>query len=217
MFYEDLPTRPSRTNTKKRCPFHHRGLECKSRKSTDTWSNRQVWPWSIKWSRAKANRVLPRERTGHSKKPLPTTQETTDITRWSIPKSDWFYSLQLKMEKLYTVRKKQDQELIVIQIMSHLLQNSDLHWRTWGKPLDHSGMTWIKSLVIIQWKWQTESRDSDRVPEELWTEVCNIVQETVIKSIPKKKNCNKAKWLSEEALQKRWEKKGKEKRKDILI
>ena len=34
------------TNTKKRCPFHHRGLECKSRKSRDTWSNRQVWPWS---------------------------------------------------------------------------------------------------------------------------------------------------------------------------
>ena len=33
---------------KKRCPFHHRGLECKSRKSRDTWSNRQVWPWSTK-------------------------------------------------------------------------------------------------------------------------------------------------------------------------
>ena len=31
-----------------RCPFHHRGLECKSRKSKDTWSNRQVWPWSTK-------------------------------------------------------------------------------------------------------------------------------------------------------------------------
>ena len=39
------PTRPSRTNTKKRCPFHHRGLECKSRKARDTWNNRQVWPW----------------------------------------------------------------------------------------------------------------------------------------------------------------------------
>ena len=35
-----------KTNTKKRCPFYHRGLECKSRKSRDTWSNRQVWPWS---------------------------------------------------------------------------------------------------------------------------------------------------------------------------
>ena len=42
------PTRPSRTNAKKRCPFHHRGLECKTRKSRDTWSNRQVWPWSTK-------------------------------------------------------------------------------------------------------------------------------------------------------------------------
>ena len=39
------PTRPSRTNAKKRCPFHHRRLECKTRKSRDTWSNRQVWPW----------------------------------------------------------------------------------------------------------------------------------------------------------------------------
>jgi len=40
----------------------------------------------------------------------------------------------------------------------------------------------------------------DRVPEELWTEVCNTVQEMVIKTIPKKKKCRKAKWLSEEAL-----------------
>ena len=68
------PTRPSRTNTQKRCPFHYRGLECKSRKSRNTWSNRQIWPWNTEWSTAKANRVLSRERTGHSKHPLPTTQ-----------------------------------------------------------------------------------------------------------------------------------------------
>ena len=36
------PTRPSRTNTPKRCPFHYRGLECKIRKSRNTWSNRQI-------------------------------------------------------------------------------------------------------------------------------------------------------------------------------
>ena len=51
-----------------------------------------------------------------------------------------------------------------------------------------------------------------RVPEELWTEVINIVQEAVIKIIPKEKKCKKAKWLSEEALQiaeKRREAKGK--------
>ena len=105
-FYENL--RPSRTNTPKQCPFHHRGLECKSRKSRNTWSNSQIWPWSAEWSRAKINRVLPRKCTGHSKHPLPTTQEKTlhmDVTRWSIAKSDWLYSLQPKMEKLYIVNK----------------------------------------------------------------------------------------------------------------
>ena len=52
----------------------------------------------------------------------------------------------------------------------------------------------------------------NRVPEELWTEVHNIVQEAVIKTIPKKNKCKKAKWSSEEALQiaeKRREAKGK--------
>ena len=60
----------------------------------------------------------------------------------------------------------------------------------------------------------------DSVPEELWTEVRNIVQEVMIKSIPKKKKCKKAKWLSGEALQiaeKRREAKGKGERKDISI
>ena len=102
------PTRPSRINTPKRSPFHYRGLKYKSRKSRKTGSNRQIWPWSTKWSRAKANRVLPRECTGHSQHPLPTTQEKTlhmDITRWSLPKSDWLYSLQPKMQKLYRVSK----------------------------------------------------------------------------------------------------------------
>ena len=60
----------------------------------------------------------------------------------------------------------------------------------------------------------------DRVPDELWMEVHDIVQEAGIKTIPKKKKCKKAKWLSEEALQiavKRREPKAKEKRKDINI
>ena len=48
----------------------------------------------------------------------------------------------------------------------------------------------FKGLVLI-----------DRVPDELWVEICDIVQETGIKTIPMKKKCKKAKWLSEEALQ----------------
>ena len=106
-FYEDLQDLLGLTPPK-RCPFHYRGLECKSRKSRNTWSNRKIWPLSTKWSNAKANMRLQREHTGHNKHPLPTTQEKTlhmDITRWSMPKSDWLYSLQPKMEKLYTVSK----------------------------------------------------------------------------------------------------------------
>ena len=104
-------TTPSRTNTHthtKTCPFQQRKLEGKSMKPRDIWNNSQVWPWSTKWSRAKANRVLPRELIGHSKHPLPTTQETTlctNITRWLIPKSDWLYSLHPVLEKLYSGSK----------------------------------------------------------------------------------------------------------------
>ena len=60
----------------------------------------------------------------------------------------------------------------------------------------------------------------DRVPDELWTEVHDIVQETGIKTIPMEKKCKKAKWLSEAALQipvKEEKRKAKEKRKDISI
>ena len=115
---------------------HHRGLESKSRKSKNAWSNRQIWPWSTEWSKAKANRVLPRECTGHSKHPFWTTQEITlhihitdiHLYWWSIPKSDWLYSLQPKMEKpIHSA--KQDRDLTVVQIISSLLQNSELSWR----------------------------------------------------------------------------------------
>ena len=60
----------------------------------------------------------------------------------------------------------------------------------------------------------------DRVPEELWMDICDIVQEAVFKTIPKKKKCKKTKWLSEGALQIakiRREAKDKEERKDMPI
>ena len=63
----------------------------------------------------------------------------------------------------------------------------------------------FKGLVLI-----------DRVPEELWMEIIDIVQEALIKNIPEKKKCKEAKWLSDEALQiaeKRIEAKGKEEQK----
>ena len=79
------PTRPSRTNTQKGCPFHYRGLECNSRKSRNTWNNTKFGLGVQNETGQRLIRVLPRESTGHSKHPLPTTQEKTlhmDITRW---------------------------------------------------------------------------------------------------------------------------------------
>ena len=61
-------------------------------------------------------------------------------------------------EPLYS-QQKQYRELTVAQIMNSLLPNSDLNWRKWRKRLGHSDMTSIKSLMIIQWKWQTDSRN----------------------------------------------------------
>ena len=80
-------------------------------------------------------------------------------------------------------------------ISSQLLQQSATAapYLGWGRP------SW-------PWTWSSSSRPScacliDRVPDELWTKVCDIVQETGIKTIPKEKKCKKAKWLSGEALQ----------------
>ena len=55
--------------------------------------------------------------------------------------------------------------------------------------------------MIIQLKQEIQGLRTDRVPEKLWTEIHNFVQEVIIKTIPKKKKYKKAKWLSEEALQ----------------
>ena len=65
---------------------------------------------------------------------------------------------------------------------------------------------------------QIQGIRSDRVPEELWMEVCDVVQEAVIKIISKRKKCKKAKWLSEKAVEIAEKRKdAKEKRKDIPI
>ena len=77
------PTRPFRTNTPKRCPFHYRGLESKSRKSRNPRGNRQIWPWNTEWSRAKATRVLQREHSGHSK--ILFQQHKRRLYTWTSP------------------------------------------------------------------------------------------------------------------------------------
>ena len=113
-------------------PFSLRGLECKSRKSRNTWSNRQIWPWSTEWSRSKANRVLPGEHTSHSKHPLPTTQEKTAHGHHQMVNTEIRLIIFFPAkdgEALYS-QQKHEQGLTVAQIMTSLLSNSDLNWKS---------------------------------------------------------------------------------------
>ena len=140
-FYEDVQDLLKLTQTK-RCPFHLRGRECKSRMSKDTWSNRQVWPWSTKWSRAKANRVLPREHTGYSKCPLQTAQETTldlDFTRWQYRSHTDYILWSITWRS--SIQSAKTRPGTDCGSDHELLQNSDFSWRKKEKPLDRSGMT----------------------------------------------------------------------------
>ena len=128
------PTRTFRTNTQKWFPFHYRGLECKNRKSRNTWSNRCL-ALEYRMKQGKDNRVLPRERTGHSKHPLPTTQEKTlhiDITRWPTPKSDWLNLCSQRWRALYS-QQKQDREVTVAQIHELLIAKFRLKLKKVGK------------------------------------------------------------------------------------
>ena len=104
-------------------------------------------------------------------------------------------------EALYC-QQKQDWELTVAQIMNILLPNSDL------KKVGKITRLFRYDLNQIPYDYTVEVRDRfkeldliDREPDELWTEVHDIVQETGVKTIPMEKKCKKAKWLYEEALQ----------------
>ena len=118
------------------------------------------------------------------------------------------------MEKLYTVSKNKtgadcgsDHELLIAKFIFIL------------KKVGKTTRTFRYDLNQIPYDYTVEVRNRfkgldliDRVPDELWNEVCDIVQETGIKTIPMEKKCKKSKWLSEEALQiveKRREVKGK--------
>ena len=138
-----------------------------------------------------------------------------DINRWSISKSDWFSSLHPNMEKPYIQWAKtrpgtdcgSDHELLIAKFRLKLKKvgktsrpfRYDLNQITYDYTVEVTNR--FKGLDLV-----------DRVPEEQWMEVLNTVQEAVTKTIPKQKKCKKAKWLSEEVLQragKRREVKGK--------
>ena len=113
--------------------------------------------------------------------------------------------------------------LPTFEFQSPIIAKFRLKWKKMGKTT----RPFRYDLNQIPYDYTVEVRNRfkgldliNRVPDELWMEVCDIVQETGIKTIPKKRKCKKEKCLSEEPLQiavKRREAKAKEKRKDIPI
>ena len=126
-----------------------------------------------------------------------------DITRWSTPKSDLLYSLHQRWRSSIQSAKTRlgadcgsDHELLIAKFRLKL------------KKVGKTTRPFRNALNQIPYDYTMEVTNRfkgldliDRVPEELWTKVHDIVQEVVIKTIPKKKKCKKTKWLSEEALQ----------------
>ena len=181
------------------------GLECKSRKPRDTWNNRQIWPWRTKQSRAKADRVLPRKCTGHSKCPLPTTQEKTLQGHHQMVNTEIRLIIFCSQRQRSSIQSEKtrsgaacgsDHELLIVKFRLKLKKagktnrslSYDLNQISYDYTVEETNR--FKELNVI-----------DRVHEELWTEVHDIVSEAVIKTIPKKKKGKKTKWLSEETLQ----------------
>ena len=154
---------------------------------------------------------MPRECTGHSKHPLPTTHETTlhkDITRWLILIPDWLHSLQPKIEKLYRVSKNKteswrgsDHELLIAKFRLKL------------KKVGKTTRPFRYDLNQIPYDYIVELTNGFKgldfigtVPEELWTEVHDIVQEAWSEK-DQEKEMQKGKMVVWRGLTNSWEKK----------
>ena len=167
---------------------------------------------------------MPREFTGHSKHSLPATQRR--LYTWTSPDGqyqnqiDFFLSSQTERSSIESAKTTLGadsgsvHELLIAKFRIKLKEEGkttrpfryDLNQIPYSYTVEVTNR--FKGLDLIV-----------RVPEELWTEAPNIVEEAVIKTIPKKKECKKAKWLSEEDLQiaeKKGESKKAKEKKDIL-
>ena len=173
---------------------------------------------------AKYLRLL-KQSSGHSKHPLPTTQEKTlhmDITRRSIPKSDWLYSLQPNMEKLYTVSKNKTGSWPWLRSWTPYC-----YFRLKLKKIGKITRPFRYDLNQIPYNYTVEVTNRfkgldliDKVPEELWMEAHDIVQQAVIKTIPRKRNAKRQNGCLRQPFKQLWKEekqKAKEKRKNIPI
>ena len=145
-----------------------------------------------------------REGIGHSKHPVPTTKRS--LCTWTSPdgqhrnQPDYILCSQRWRSSIESAKTRlradcgSDHELLIAKFRLKL------------KKVGKTTRPFRYDLNKIPYNYTVEVRNRfkgldliDRMPDELWMEVRDIVQETGIKTIPKKKKCKKAKWLSEEA------------------
>ena len=180
----------------KRCPFHYRGLECKSRESRNTWSNRQVWPWSTEWSRAKANRFCQENALVIAN--ILFQQHKRRLYTWTSPDGqhrnqiDYILCSQRWRSSIQSAKTRpgadcgSDHELLIVKFRLKL------------KKVGETTRPFMYDLNQIPYDYTVEVRNRfkglnliDLVPDELWTEVHDTVQDTGIKTIPWKRNAKK--------------------------
>ena len=199
-------TRSSRANVQKRCPFHYRGLECKSRKSRNTWN---IGKFGLGVQNESGKRLI--EFCQENAMVIANTlfqQHKRRIYTQSSPDGQYWYQSEYilcsRRWRSSTQSAKawpgadcdSDHELLIAKFRLKLKKvgkttrpfRYDLNQIPYDYTVEVTNR--FKGLDLI-----------DRVPEKLWTKVRDIVQEAMIKTIPKKKKCKKAKWLSEEGLQ----------------
>ena len=196
---------PSRTNTPKRCPFHYRGLKCKSRKSRNTWNNKfglgvqneagqRLIEFCQENSLVIANTLFQQHKRRLYTWTLPDVQHQNQIN-YILCNQRWRSSIQSAKIRLEADRGS-DHELLIAKFRVKL------------KKVEKTTRPFRYGFNQIPYNYTVEVRNRlkgldliDRVLVELRTEVHDIVQETGIKIIPKRKKCKITKWLSEKALQ----------------
>ena len=158
------------------CLSLRRALECKSRKSRNSWSNRQIWPWNMEWSRAKTNRVLPRKCTGHTNNLF--QQQKRRLYTWTSPDGqhrsqiDYILCSQRWRSSIQSAKTRlgadcgSDHELLFAKFRLKL------------KKVGKTTRPFRYDLNQIPYDYTVEVRSRfkgldliNRVPDELWTEV----------------------------------------------
>jgi len=196
-------SRPSRTNTQKTCPFHHRGLECKTRKLRDTCSNRQLGVQSEAGQRltqfCQENALV-----------IANTlfqQHKRQLYTWISPDgqyrnhTDYVLCSQRWRSSIQSAKIRpgadcgSDHELLIAKFRLKLKRVGKT-----TRPFSYN-LNQILYDYTVEVTNRFKGLDLLRVPEELWMDVRNTVWEAVIKTHPQEEEMQKGKILSEEALQ----------------